>query len=84
MQRHSNSQLQKYKAAHSKSALSTLRQGSSQIKKNGCANISSNYSGAEKVCNRDEHGSGLDQTAIFLKIDGSELDRTEKTFVVSL
>jgi len=26
--------------------------------------------------------SGLDRTAIFLKIGGSELDRTEKIFVV--
>jgi len=40
---------------------------------------------------RDEHGSGLkpifagsglDQTAIFFKIGGSGLDRTEKIFVV--
>jgi len=40
---------------------------------------------------RDEHGSGLtpilagsglDRTAIFLKIGGSGLDRTEKIFVV--
>jgi len=27
-------------------------------------------------------GSGLDRTAIFFKIGGSELDRTEKIFVV--
>jgi len=27
-------------------------------------------------------GSGLDRTAIYLKIDGSGLDRTEKIFVV--
>jgi len=31
---------------------------------------------------RGEHGSGLDRTAIFLKIGGSGLDRTEKIFVV--
>jgi len=50
------------------------------------------------VESRDEHGSGLDRTgsglkpilaglgldrtAIFLKIGGSELDRTKKIFVV--
>ena len=50
------------------------------------------------VCDRDEHGSGLDRTGsglkpilaglgldrtvIFLKIGGSGLDRTEKLFVV--
>jgi len=52
----------------------------------------------EYVLGRDEHesgldrtgsglksilaGSGLDRTAIFLKIGGSGLDRTEKIFVV--
>ena len=43
------------------------------------------------LSSRDEHGSGLqsilagsglDRTAIFLKIGGSGLDRTEKMFVV--
>ena len=33
---------------------------------------------------RDEHGSGLDRTAIFFKIGGSGLDRTEKIFFVSM
>ena len=27
-------------------------------------------------------GSGLDRTAIFLKIGGSDLDRTQKIFIV--
>jgi len=52
------------------------------------------------LASRDEHGSGLDRTgsglkpildgsgrnrtAIFLKIGGSGLDRTEKIFVVSM
>jgi len=31
---------------------------------------------------RDEHASGLDRTAIFLKLGGSGLDRTEKIFFV--
>jgi len=35
-----------------------------------------------EVPSRDEHGSGLDWTAIFLKIGGSGLDRTEKDFDV--
>jgi len=34
------------------------------------------------LTNRDAHGSRLHRTAIFLKIGGSGLDRTEKIFVV--
>ena len=33
---------------------------------------------------RDDHGSGLDRTAILFKIGESGLDRTEKIFVVLL
>jgi len=60
--------------------------------------FSTAFSCYEMVPNRNEHGSGLDRTgsglrvilvrsgqdrtAIFFKIDGSGLDRTEKIFVV--
>ena len=37
-----------------------------------------------RLATRDEHGSRLDRTAIFLKIGGSGLDRTEKIFFFSL